>query len=293
MEQAAADDRESLRFGPTHMRLAFRDHQFFLCYQPVVALDTQRTVGFEALMRWRHPRHGLIPPSTFIPIAETNGMILTLGRWALYEAVKQLAKWQQRFPRPIPLTMSVNVSPRQFGEDDIAGIIRDALEESDIPSSSLRIEITETMMMANPQLCLSVMRRVRNMGVHLSIDDFGTGYSSLAYLHDIPADTLKIDRSFIRAITTGERRAAIVQVITTLAAILGMETVAEGVEQEGEAEFLRDILCNYAQGFLYAPPLTAHDATAMLERESAMDDLPIDDAAIPLFPTDQGFSITR
>lgn len=270
MQRFEDEDRESLRFGPTQMRLAFRDRQFFLCYQPVVELATRRLVGFEALMRWRHPRHGLIPPDTFIPIAETNGMILTLGRWALRQAVMQLAEWQRRFPRQEPLSMSVNVSPRQFGEDDITGLVCQALEEFDIPSASLRIEITETMMMADPKLCLAVMKRLRGMGVHLSIDDFGTGYSSLAYLHEIPADMLKIDRSFISAITTGERRAAIVQVITTLASILGMETVAEGVEQETEAAFLNGIRCPYAQGYLFSPPISAVDATAFLEREQAV-----------------------
>lgn len=270
MQRFEDEDRESLRFGPTQMRLAFRDRQFFLCYQPVVEMTTRRLVGFEALMRWRHPRHGLIPPDTFIPIAETNGVILTLGRWVLRQAVMQLAEWQRRCPRSVPLSMSINVSPRQFAEDDITGLVCDALEEFDIPSSSLRIEITETMMMANPKLCLAVMKRLRGMGVHLSIDDFGTGYSSLAYLHEIPADVLKIDRSFISAITTGERRATIVQVITTLASLLGMETVAEGVEQETEADFLNGIHCPYGQGYLFSPPLSAADATAYLDREQAV-----------------------
>jgi len=220
-------------------------------------------------MRWGHPTHGLIPPTEFIPVAEANGMILTLGRWALRAAVMQLAEWRRQFPALSDISMSVNMSPRQFGEDDVAGAVNDVIEEFDIPSSTLRIEITESLMMSNPQLCLAVMRRIRGMGVHLSIDDFGTGYSSLAYLHEIPADILKIDRSFISALSTGERRAAIVRVITSLAAILGMETVAEGVERETEAEFLRGVDCAYAQGFLFAPPLTAVDATALLERQSA------------------------
>jgi EAL domain-containing protein (putative c-di-GMP-specific phosphodiesterase class I) len=269
MERMDGDDRDSLRLGPAQMRLAFRDRQFFLCYQPVVELTSRRIVGFEALMRWRHPRLGLIPPDTFIPIAESNGMILTLGRWALRVAAMQLAEWHQRFPRAEPLSMSVNVSPRQFAEDDIVGLVRHALEEFDVPSRSLRIEITETMMMSEPQRCLEVMRRLRGMGVHLSIDDFGTGYSSLAYLHQIPADTLKIDRSFISAIVTGERRAAIVEVVTTLARILGMETVAEGVEEETEAAFLNGIDCTYAQGFLFAPPMVPAEATSLLEREAS------------------------
>jgi len=269
MERSAQDRREPIKFGPTQMRLAFRDRQFHLRYQPVVALNTRSVVGFEALMRWNHPTHGLIPPVEFIPVAEANGMILTLGRWALRTAVMQLAEWRRRFPEFSELSMAVNMSPRQFGEDDVAGAVNDVIEEFDIPSSTLRIEITESLMMSNPQLCLAVMRRIRGMGVHLSIDDFGTGYSSLAYLHEIPADVLKIDRSFISALSTGERRAAIVRVITSLADILGMETVAEGVERETEAEFLRGVGCAYAQGFLFSPPLTAVDATALLERQSA------------------------
>ncbi len=250
------------------LRTALEQNQLRLHYQPIVALGTGRIAGFEALMRWQHPERGLVPPGEFIPLAEESGLIVPMGRWALKEAAGQLGRWQGLFPSPDPLFMSVNVSSRQFRDDDLVGLVRDVLADSGIPPSSLKLEITESLLMQDPAKCRVLMQRIRDMDVRLSIDDFGTGYSSLSYLHKFPADTLKIDRSFVQALSTGEGNAAIVQVIATLAAILGMDAVAEGVETETEAEFLRDIMCKYAQGFLYARPAPPEVIEGLLARET-------------------------
>ena len=256
------------------LRTAIEQQQLCLFYQPILGILSGRIAGFEALMRWRHPKRGLVPPAEFIPLAEECGLIVPMGRWALREATRQVAAWQRRFPRPTPLFMSVNVSSQQFRDDDLVERVREVLEESAIPPSSLKLEITESLLMQDPEKCRELMQRIRDMDVRLSIDDFGTGYSSLGYLHKFPADTLKIDRAFVSAISTGESSAAIVQVITTLAAILHMDVVAEGVETETEAEFLRDIVCKYGQGYHYARPAPAADVERLLEREEA-DSAPV------------------
>ncbi|PWC53148.1 EAL domain-containing protein [Azospirillum sp. TSO22-1] len=250
------------------LRTALERGQLCLFYQPIVSVLTGRIAGFEALMRWRHPKRGLVSPAEFIPLAEECGLIVPMGRWALQEATRQLAGWQARFPRPKPLFMSVNVSSQQFRDDDLLSLVEAALAEHRIPPSSLKLEITESLLMQDPEKCRELMRAIRDLDVRFSIDDFGTGYSSLAYLHKFPADTLKIDRTFVSAISKGESSAAIVQVITTLAAILNMDVVAEGVETETEAEFLRDIVCTYGQGYLWARPEPAEEAEARLVGES-------------------------
>ncbi|WP_448187232.1 sensor domain-containing protein [Azospirillum sp. sgz301742] len=249
------------------LRTAMEQGQLCLFYQPIVSVINGRIAGFEALMRWRHPKRGLVSPLEFIPLAEECGLIVPMGRWALQEATRQIAAWQARFPRPKPLFMSVNVSSQQFRDDDLLGLVGEVLAESGIPPSSLKLEITESLLMQDPEKCRALMQAIRDMDVRLSIDDFGTGYSSLAYLHKFPADTLKIDRTFVSAISKGESSAAIVQVITTLATILNMEVVAEGVEEETEADFLRDIVCTYGQGFFWARPAPAADVEKLLVAE--------------------------
>ncbi|AWK84817.1 sensor domain-containing protein [Azospirillum thermophilum] len=236
------------------LRAALEQGQLRLHYQPIVTLEDGAVAGFEALMRWEHPERGLVPPGDFIPLAEESGLIVPMGRWALREAARQAACWQARFPRPQPLFISVNVSSRQFRDDDLVGLVREVLAESGIAPSSLKLELTESLLMEDPDRCRERMMEIRAMDVRLSIDDFGTGYSSLAYLHRFPVDTLKIDRSFVRAISSGESNAAIVQVIATLASILQLDAVAEGVETAEEAGFLQDIRCKYAQGFHFARP---------------------------------------
>ena len=255
------------------LRAALEQGQLCLHYQPIVLLETGAIAGFEALMRWNHPDRGLVPPAEFIPLAEETGLIAPMGRWALDEAVRQLAIWQARFPRPVPLFMSVNVSTRQFRDDDLVGAVRDLLDAVPIPPSSLKLELTESLLMQDPDECRMLMQSIRDMDVRLSIDDFGTGYSSLAYLHKLPVDVLKIDRSFVRAVSTGEGNAAIVQVIAGLATILRLDSVAEGVETADEAVYLRG-LCKYAQGYHFARPATPEAVERLLAAEDEHIALP-------------------
>ncbi len=249
------------------LRAALEQGQLCLHYQPIVLLETGAIAGFEALMRWNHPDRGLVSPVEFIPLAEETGLIAPMGRWALGEAVRQLAAWQARFPRVMPLFMSVNVSTRQFRDDDLVGAVRDLLDAVPIPPSSLKLEVTESLLMKDPDECRMLMQSIRDMDVRISIDDFGTGYSSLAYLHKLPVDVLKIDRSFVRAVSMGESNAAIVQVIAGLATILRLDTVAEGVETADEAVYLRGILCKYAQGFHFARPALPEAVERLLVAE--------------------------
>ena len=255
------------------LRAALEQGQLCLHYQPIVLLETGAIAGFEALMRWNHPDRGLVPPAEFIPLAEETGLIAPMGRWALGEAVRQLAHWQARFPRPVPLFMSVNVSTRQFRDDDLVGAVRDLLDAVPIPPSSLKLELTESLLMQDPDECRMLMQSIRDMDVRLSIDDFGTGYSSLAYLHKLPVDVLKIDRSFVRALSTGEGNAAIVQVIAGLATILRLDAVAEGVETADEAVYLRG-LCKYAQGYHFARPAPPEAVERLLAAEDEHIALP-------------------
>ncbi|CAO3407079.1 putative bifunctional diguanylate cyclase/phosphodiesterase [Azospirillum largimobile] len=255
------------------LRAALEQGQLCLHYQPIVLLETGAIAGFEALMRWNHPDRGLVPPAEFIPLAEETGLIAPMGRWALGEAVRQLALWQARFPRTTPLFMSVNVSTRQFRDDDLVGVVRDLLDAVPIPPSSLKLELTESLLMQDPDECRMLMQSIRDMDVRLSIDDFGTGYSSLAYLHKLPVDVLKIDRSFVRAVSTGEGNAAIVQVIAGLATILRLDAVAEGVETADEAVYLRG-LCKYAQGYHFARPAPPDAVERLLAAEDEHIALP-------------------
>ena len=249
------------------LRAALEQRQLELFYQPIIAVNDGRIAGFEALMRWRHPQRGLVPPLDFIPLAEETGLIIPMGRWALQEATRQIKAWRTRHARRQPLFVAVNVSYRQFSHDNLPARVREALADACLAPDGLKLEITESLLMQDPARSRAIMEELRTIGVDWSIDDFGTGYSSLSYLHKLPAHTLKVDKSFVQAISTGESNAAIVQVIATLAAILGMQVVAEGVEREEEASFLRDVMCRYAQGYLFAPPLPADEAEALLIRE--------------------------
>ncbi|CAK0741927.1 diguanylate cyclase [uncultured Gammaproteobacteria bacterium] len=251
----------------SELRTALERQELCLFYQPIIALGTGRVHGFEALTRWRHPERGLVPPIEFIPLAEENGLIVPLGRWALREATQQLAVWQWAYPRPVPLSMAVNVSPRQFRDDDLIALVAKVLDDHKIPAASLKLEITEGALMQDPEGSEQAMRALHDLGIKLAIDDFGTGYSSLSYLHRFPADTLKIDKSFVSELTRRRENAAIVHVVSTLAAILGMDTVAEGIETQEEAEFLLDINCSFGQGYLFARPMPAPEVEALMSRE--------------------------
>ncbi|HYD98149.1 MAG TPA: EAL domain-containing protein [Alphaproteobacteria bacterium] len=252
----------------TDLRQAIVGGHLRLHYQPIVALADRRIVGFEALMRWQHPQRGLVHPADFIPLAEETGLIVEMGRWALGEATEQLARWRT-LRGAAPLFMSVNVSGKQFRDDGLVDDVVTVLADTGVPAESLKLEITESLLMDDPQRGEAVMRDLKSHRVHLAMDDFGTGYSSLSNLSRFPLDCLKIDRSFVQAIGEGKDKAAIVRIITLLAATLRMEVVAEGIESEGELAFLRQLPCAFGQGYLFGRPVDAEAMTAILQREAA------------------------
>jgi EAL domain-containing protein (putative c-di-GMP-specific phosphodiesterase class I) len=251
----------------TDMRSAVERGQFGIYYQPIVALDSGRIRGFEALIRWQHPERGMLSPGEFIPLAEETGLIVKIGTWALAEACARMRDWQNRFRAEIPLMVSVNLSIRQFNQIDLVGEIVDTLARSGWRAENLKLELTETALMHNSKRTAIILGQLRNQGIKLSLDDFGTGYSSLSYLHTFPIDTLKIDRSFIADMGRDRGKLEIVRSIVLLAHNLRMDVVAEGVETAEQLAQLRALNCEYAQGYFFARPLTQEQAEAMLAEE--------------------------
>lgn len=246
----------------TDLRRALERQELLLHYQPIVSLRTQQIVGFEALLRWQHPKRGMVSPAEFIPIAEETGLIIPIGRWVLQAACHQMQHWQQRFSVQ-HLTMSVNLSSKQFTPCLISEV-KQILAETGLKASCLKLEITESVLMENAEVAIGTLSRLRESGLHLAIDDFGTGYSSLSYLHQFPIDTLKIDRSFISKIDTDGEQLAIVRTIITLAWNLGMEVVAEGVETPKQLAQLKALHCDHAQGYFFFKPVDAASVAQIL-----------------------------
>jgi diguanylate cyclase (GGDEF)-like protein/PAS domain S-box-containing protein len=251
----------------TDLRRAITRKEFFLNYQPIVRLDTGRVSSFEALVRWRHPERGLVMPGDFVPVAEETGLIVPLGLWVLNEACRQMREWQRLGLADEAVTMSVNLSGRQFSQADLIDQISSALRESGLKAANLKLEITESMVMENFDTAIDMLTQLRTLGVGLSIDDFGTGYSSLSYLHRFPIDTLKIDRSFVTQMTDNSENAEIVRTIVTLARSLDMAVVAEGVETADQLRRLGDLGCDYGQGYLFSRPVGAGQAADLLTDE--------------------------
>jgi diguanylate cyclase (GGDEF)-like protein len=265
------------------LRRAIERKEFCVHYQPIVSLETEALVGFEALARWNHPERGLVPPDEFIPLAEETGLITEIGAWVLHEACMQLRQWQQ-VARTRSLTMSVNLSGKELTQTDLIQQVKNTLEQTELNPNCLRLEITESVVMENAELATNTLLQLRKLGVQLSIDDFGTGYSSLSYLHRFPVNTLKIDRSFIGRMANGDENSEIVRTICTLANNLGMEVVAEGVETREQLELLRSLKCEYGQGYLFAKPLDVEMATAMALQGPANPDYISIDALMSLEP---------
>jgi EAL domain-containing protein (putative c-di-GMP-specific phosphodiesterase class I) len=234
----------------------------------IVSLTSEELIGFEALVRWQHPERGLVFPGDFIAVAEDTGLVLPMGRWVLGEACRQLREWQARFPTAAPLWVSVNLSSKQLAQPDIAEQIRQVLEETGLPGRSLKLEITESMLMESIDSAAGVLEQLRAMDIQVSIDDFGTGYSSLSYLHRLPLDTLKVDRSFVNGLGVDEERSAIVRTVITLAHNLGLEVVAEGVETREQAQLLRALGCRYGQGYLFSKPVDGEKAEQLVAAEA-------------------------
>ncbi len=254
---------------------ALAAEQFRLVYQPVVALSDGRVVGFEALLRWDHPTLGAVPPGTFVPIAEDSGLIEPIGRWVLGEAARTAAGWQRAHPSPVPLTMAVNVSARQISSGLLTDQVVAVLAETGVDPSSLLLEITETVLVEDPERAAECLRQLHARGVRLAIDDFGTGWSSLSYLRQFEVDVLKIDRSFIASITDPDEAPDIVHGLVELGRTLGLEIIAEGVETELQRDRLRAERCDLVQGYLFSRPLERADADALLRQQQPAAALPV------------------
>ena len=245
----------------TDLRKAFDQAEFRVYYQPIVWLQTGRIAGFEALTRWQRPE-GILAPMEFIAVAEETGLIIPMNRQLLREACQHLRSWQSEFPSSPPLTMSVNLSSREFAQPDLASEIRKSLEETGVDPGCLQLEIIETIAMGDAEKSGHVLAHLKALGVRLSIDDFGTGYSSLSRLRRIPVDTLKIDRAFISNMDRDPESREIVRIIIMLAHNLGLKAVAEGTETEGQVNLLKQLNCEMAQGYFFSRPA---DDQAMLK----------------------------
>jgi len=247
------------------LRNAWERQEFELYYQALVALESGRIAGFEALVRWRHPQRGLVGPVDFIPLAEETGLIVPLGRWVLEQACLQVQAWKA-LPGTTPdLIMSVNVSGKQFLQPNLVEQIVGVLEQTGLPPASLKLEITESTVMQTGADAATMLARLKDSHIGISLDDFGTGYSSLSYLHRFPIDTLKIDRSFIGRLDQTRENTGIIKAIVMLARDLGLKVVAEGVETAEQLSILRTLGCEYAQGYLFSRPIDSAAATQLLE----------------------------
>jgi diguanylate cyclase (GGDEF)-like protein len=249
------------------LRGAIENKEFFLQYQPVFSLHTNALKGFEALIRWNNPRLGMQSPGMFIPIAEESGLIVDIGDWVLQEACRQLKAWHDQFPLLKHLVVNVNISGKQFAKADFIDKLRQVLQATGLNSESLKLELTETVLLDNKLRDSDLFNTLREMGILLQIDDFGTGYSSLSYIQHIPVDIIKIDRSFIKELGNGEKYADLIHAIIRMAHSLNMQTTAEGIETWEQKEILTGMQCDYGQGFLLARPMDVEKINMYLAGE--------------------------
>jgi EAL domain-containing protein (putative c-di-GMP-specific phosphodiesterase class I) len=237
-------------------------------YQPIVALQSARIVGFEALVRWQHRQRGLVQPQEFIPLAEETGVIGVVGRWVLAESCRQMRALQRLRPRGPGLSLAVNVSGRQVLQPDLVEQIGEILQTTGLDPRLLRLELTESVLVENEAAASRCLHRLRQLGLRIAIDDFGTGYSSLSYLHRMPIDLLKIDASFVQTMVTDEKNRRIVETILALGKNLGVEVIAEGVETAQQAQVLTRLGCDYVQGFLFSEAVDMDAAARLVESEA-------------------------
>tara|TARA_B100000315_G_scaffold260532_1_gene322662 strand:+ start:4654 stop:8064 length:3411 start_codon:yes stop_codon:yes gene_type:complete len=249
----------------TNLRQAIEKEQFSLAYQPVVDILTEKLTGFEALIRWKHPKIGHIPPGDFIPIAEETKLIVPIGRWVVAEACQQMKKWHTKYPG-LNLAISVNISPAQFSDIHLIDDFKNVLEKTKFDGKFLKVEITETAIMENPLEVTQRLNQLRELGIQLHVDDFGTGYSSLSHLHRFPIDALKIDRSFVISMGDSQENMEIIRTIINLAHNLDLHTVAEGVESKADLTQLKNLSCDFAQGYYFSKPLAVKQATAFIAK---------------------------
>ncbi|CAN1210690.1 EAL domain-containing protein [Tumidithrix helvetica PCC 7403] len=245
--------------------LALERQQLQLYYQPIIDLDTKAIRGFEALIRWQHPERGFISPLNFIPLAEATGLINPIGKWVIHQACSQLYLWTHQFPDSSDLTISVNVSTKQLANPDLIEHVQKVLQETQIAPNSLKLEITESSVMSDPDHAMHILSKLQDLGVQFYMDDFGTGYSSLRRLNDFPIDVLKIDQSFIR-----QEEWVVVNAILMLAFALDKEVIIEGIETEEQLKALKTLGCRHGQGYLFSRPLDVEGATQLLAKRLNM-----------------------
>lgn len=260
---AAATTRQELQ---RDLAFALERGQLSLVYHPIHALDTQALIGAEALLRWVHPTRGPIPPATFVPIAEDSGLMLEIGHWVLKTACLDAQAWRTRTVAPLPLRVWINLSGRQLPEDDLYDHVSEAITESGIVPDAVVLELTERMLQQHKDHALDLMTRLKSLGISLAIDDFGTGYSSLSHLQRLPIDILKIDRTFVDAIASDEHASTLARTVVSLGELMSLDIVAEGIENEEQAERLRALGCNAGQGYFFGMPMSARDLPAYAER---------------------------
>ena len=248
----------------TDLRRAIRQQEFSLNYQPIVALDSGKIAGLEALIRWNHPDRGFIPPSSFIPVAEETGLIADIGTWVLREACHQIRNWQKQGVIDPDFSVSVNLSARQFAQNNLMEQITHILAEADLSPSCLKLEVTESAIMDNPKSAADILSKLRQQRIQLSMDDFGTGYSSLSYLQSFPMDYLKIDRSFVMSLDGTEAQLGLIPIIVKIAQTMNMQVVAEGIETLEQFAQLRSLNCDFGQGYFFSKPLTAEKVVELI-----------------------------
>ncbi len=245
---------------------AIENKEFELYYQPIICFETNHLAGFEALVRWQSPKRGFISPGAFIPIAEETGAIIPLGEWIIEAACSQMHQWQQEFQDYTSLFISVNLSGRQFAQEDLVDKIQHTLALTGLAPESLKLEITESMVMDNVESAIAMLENLKFLGMKLSMDDFGTGFSSFSYLHRFPMDTLKVDRSFVNNMSKAAKNIEIVSTIIMLAHKLGMDVVAEGIETLEEKDLLKALNCEYGQGYFFSKPISAAEVNQLLAK---------------------------
>jgi len=248
----------------TDLRHAIDSNELELFYQPIVRMDTAQLGGFEALVRWNHPKRGLVFPADFIPVAEATGLIAPMTIEILRSGCKQFVDWEQRYGLPTSIMLSVNISVTHFADSGLVDQIKNIIHETGMRPSSLKLEITESAVVGDAENAIETLNRIKDTGVAISIDDFGTGYSSLSYLHRFPIDYLKVDRSFVGAMGDGSENREIVRTIIALAKSLKLEIIAEGIETKEQFRKLRRLGCQYGQGYLFSRPVPISEIERML-----------------------------
>jgi diguanylate cyclase (GGDEF)-like protein len=252
------------------IRRAIEEQQLMLHFQPMVTLADGTLFGFEALVRWNDPDHGLVPPADFVPVAEDTGLTVPLGWWVLRKALAHVREWNQENTKRAPISVAVNISSRQFAQPDVVDRVQEILREEGVPGNQLHLEINESALMLDLESTGHVLRRLRDADIQLHVDDFGTGYSSLSYLCRFPIHTLKIDRSFVRQMTYSGENMEVVRTIVQLARNLGHGVIAEGVETEGQLALLQNLGCDLAQGYLISRPLDPVRAGALVKKRGSL-----------------------